>query len=270
MFAANSSFLNGLDKESIQSEVANIEWFTSFIMAARIYEIPLVGPYSQNRCANRVPFPIINKPTRGRKRIPLGLRHKFTKEEDQKLKQIVAELGENAWPKVAARMGNRTSRQCRERYKNYLADSAKNEPWTPEEEELLEAKFNKYGPRWSLIATFFETRSDANVKNHWTHIVTLRKREKMKQQQAQNQIANDSMNMSGNPQSSLSVEMPTNDHSDIVNEIDTITDTYQFGNAINFFENDDPPSESCMLSHPWDLNPQSDEDSFLFLQDHDF
>lgn len=89
------------------------------------------------------------------------------------------ELGTKNWKDVASKMENRSSKQCRERFKNYLADTAKNGPWSLEEEALLEEKYNKYGPRWSMIAGFFNSRSDANVKNHWTKIVTRRKRERL-------------------------------------------------------------------------------------------
>lgn len=115
----------------------------------------------------------------GRKRRSLGLRHRFSAEEDRLLRELVAALGTQSWKEVAARMGGRSSRQCRERYKNYLSDSARNGPWSAEEEALLEEKYNKYGPRWSMIAGFFDSRSDANVKNHWTNIVTRRRREQL-------------------------------------------------------------------------------------------
>jgi hypothetical protein len=97
-----------------------------------------------------------------------GLRHKFSKGEDEQLKKLVAMHGENNWVVVAGEMNNRTPRQCRERYKNYLSPLIKNGPWTPEEEQLLERKVKECGPRWAKIALCFEHRSDVNVKNHWT------------------------------------------------------------------------------------------------------
>ncbi|OHS93588.1 Myb-like DNA-binding domain containing protein [Tritrichomonas foetus] len=97
-------------------------------------------------------------------------RQKFTPEEDQKLKDLVEELGEANWNEVANRLSTRSARQCRERFKNYLSPSIKNDPWTEEDDNKLKEKFAEYGPKWSLIATFFPSRSDVNIKNHWTRL----------------------------------------------------------------------------------------------------
>lgn len=118
-----------------------------------------------------------------------SLRHKFTKAEDDLLKQLVAKFGEANWMAVASHMKTRTPRQCRERYKNYLSDKIKNGPWTHEEEVLLQEKVKELGPKWAKIALFFESRSDVNVKNHWTALVNRQIRENlsMKNNAAQNQ-----------------------------------------------------------------------------------
>ena len=97
-------------------------------------------------------------------------RVKFTSEEDQKLKELVARYGESNWNEVSAKLGTRTARQCRERFKNYLSPSIKNDPWTEEDDKLLKEKYKEYGPKWSLIASFFPSRSDVNIKNHWTRL----------------------------------------------------------------------------------------------------
>ena len=104
-------------------------------------------------------------------------RHKFTPEEDQKLKQLVAELGENEWSEVANRLGTRSPRQCRERFRNYLAPNLKNDPWTEEEDRLLIEKHKEFGTKWSVIAAYFPDRSDVNIKNHWTQMMNRTMRE---------------------------------------------------------------------------------------------
>lgn len=121
-----------------------------------------------------LPVPSFTQPD-SQKQKP-GHRQRFSKDEDQRLQQLVAELGVNQWALVAKRLGNRSSRQCRERWHNYLSEKAKNAPWTADEEQLLEEKVEKYGPRWTLIATFFRDRSEANVKNHWTVMRNQRRR----------------------------------------------------------------------------------------------
>lgn len=106
-----------------------------------------------------------------------AIRQKFTSEEDQKLKELVLELGESNWNEVANRIGTRTARQCRERFKNYLSPSIKNDPWTEVDNETLRLKYAEYGPKWSQIAKFFPTRSEVNIKNHWTLLYNKNSRE---------------------------------------------------------------------------------------------
>lgn len=124
-----------------------------------------------------------NKPDWPKPKIGGGLRHKFSKQEDETLRRIVMQHGEGNWGTIAACMKNRTARQCRERYKNYLSPRIKNEPWTQEEEQLLERKFAELGPKWAKIALFFESRSDVNVKNHWAAMVNRQHREKIMKQE---------------------------------------------------------------------------------------
>ncbi|KAH0792654.1 Myb-like DNA-binding domain containing protein [Histomonas meleagridis] len=119
------------------------------------------------------------KPKWPKPKIGGNLRHKFTKQEDETLKRIVQQHGEGNWSIIASCMKNRTARQCRERYKNYLSPNIKNDPWSPEEELLLEEKYAELGPRWAKIALYFENRSDVNVKNHWTAMTNRQNREKM-------------------------------------------------------------------------------------------
>jgi hypothetical protein len=98
------------------------------------------------------------------------LRQKFSPEEDQQLRDLVTLLGENSWTEVAAQLGTRTSRQCRERFRNYLSPQIRNDPWTPIEDVLLREKFEIFGAKWSAIVAFFPTRSEVNLKNRWAQI----------------------------------------------------------------------------------------------------
>ena len=91
----------------------------------------------------------------------------FSAAEDNTLRELVLEHGEKNWRVISKYMPNRTTRQCRERYKNYLAPNVTNGPWTTEEDLLLEQKYMEYGPKWATIAQFFKNRSDVNIKNRW-------------------------------------------------------------------------------------------------------
>ena len=100
-----------------------------------------------------------------------GMRQLFSPAEDQRLRILVDQLGTASWKEIAKRMPNRTARQCRERYKNYLSPSVVNGPWTPEEDALLIEKVHELGVKWAKIVQFFTSRSDVNIKNRWKTLV---------------------------------------------------------------------------------------------------
>lgn len=104
----------------------------------------------------------------------------FSKEEDEKLKKLVDKHGTNNWILIAKHMPKRNSRQVRERWFNYLRPDLNNTPWTKEEEELLLKKYAEIGNKWRLIATFFENRTDINIKSKFQKI----QRKQAKQQQS--------------------------------------------------------------------------------------
>jgi hypothetical protein len=98
------------------------------------------------------------------------MKHKFTYEEDQLLIALVQLHGENEWSTVAASLGSRNARQCRERFKNYLDPNLKRADWTPDEDALLRLKHTEYGAHWNQIARFFHGRSDMALRNRWNRI----------------------------------------------------------------------------------------------------
>lgn len=99
-------------------------------------------------------------------------RQKFSHDEDQKLIKFVAIYGNRAWKKIAKEMKTRSTRQCRERYINYLSPNLKNGPWTSQEDSFLISKVKEMGPCWSKIVKFFPTRSDVNIKNRYALFVS--------------------------------------------------------------------------------------------------
>lgn len=92
---------------------------------------------------------------------------KFTKEEDERLRQIVTHFGDQDWAVIADQMPGRNQRQCRERWLNYLSPHVNKEPFTIEEDQLLIEKHKEFGSRWVRIAKYFSGRSDTSIKNRW-------------------------------------------------------------------------------------------------------
>ena len=58
----------------------------------------------------------------------------WTREEDQKLLDLVAQYGQKSWTKIAAEFGNRCDVQCRYRYKQL---SAHNDEEEEEKKEVV-------------------------------------------------------------------------------------------------------------------------------------
>jgi hypothetical protein len=94
-------------------------------------------------------------------------RQMFSADEDQALRRLVSQFGDRDWIAIASQMPNRTTRQCRERYKSYLSPELTNQPWSDSEDDLLREKFREWGPKWATIAGFFKGRSDVALKNRW-------------------------------------------------------------------------------------------------------
>ena len=58
-------------------------------------------------------------------------------DEDACLISLVDQYGPHKWNLIAAEMGNRNGKQCRERWHNHLDTSIKKEPWSVEEDIIL-------------------------------------------------------------------------------------------------------------------------------------
>ncbi|EAX95802.1 Myb-like DNA-binding domain containing protein [Trichomonas vaginalis G3] len=100
----------------------------------------------------------------------------FTKEEDDMIKELVTEFEKKPnWKQIGEKLG-RTARQCRERFKTYLAPNTKNTAWTPEEDELLKKLVHQFGNHWAQFRVYFPGKSDNNIKNRYNfHIQPIRK-----------------------------------------------------------------------------------------------
>jgi hypothetical protein len=95
------------------------------------------------------------------------LRRKFSPEEDITLRNLVESIGTKSWEEIAKFIPDRSARQCRDRFKNYLMDSLVTEAWTPQEDAMVVQQFHLIGPKWVEIGKLLSGRSGNNVKNRW-------------------------------------------------------------------------------------------------------
>ena len=102
---------------------------------------------------------------------PKNSRVMFTKEEDERIKQLVKKFGTGHWDLIAHFMERRTAKQCRDRYSNYLIPGYFQGEWSKEEDELLIQLYKKNGPKWSVLQRYFPNRGANNIKNRWQYFL---------------------------------------------------------------------------------------------------
>lgn len=62
---------------------------------------------------------------------------------------------------------DRTPKQIRERYLNYLRPNLSQERWTEEEDQKLVEMISKYGHSWKTIEKYMSKRSQNQLKNRY-------------------------------------------------------------------------------------------------------
>jgi hypothetical protein len=91
----------------------------------------------------------------------------FTEQEDALIRHCYEDLNIKNWKIISTYLENRTSKNCRDRYQNYLDPKIINKPFNLEEEDLLIELVAKYGKKWNAIASQMNNRSPGSVKNKW-------------------------------------------------------------------------------------------------------
>lgn len=88
---------------------------------------------------------------------------RWVEEEDRMLVYLVSQ-GYKNWGQVAVNMPGRTSKQCRERWNNYLNPTLVHSAFTPEEDDKLLELQGKLGNKWAHIARALPGRTENVVK----------------------------------------------------------------------------------------------------------
>ncbi|OSX74889.1 hypothetical protein BU14_0262s0006 [Porphyra umbilicalis] len=94
----------------------------------------------------------------------------WTAAEDEALRRPVSVYGTTSWSRIAADMGDRNGKQCRERWFHQLNPAIFRGSWSPDEDASLLSLQRQHGNAWATIARSLPGRTGNQVKNRFNTI----------------------------------------------------------------------------------------------------
>lgn len=70
-----------------------------------------------------------------------------------------------------------STRQCRERWKNFISPELIKTPFTKEDDELLISLHKMLGGRWAKIAHQLPGRTENTVKTRYRQLISLKRKD---------------------------------------------------------------------------------------------
>ncbi len=95
---------------------------------------------------------------------------KWSKEEDEKLINIVQENNEKNWKQIASYFSKKNSLQCFSRYRR-IKPGIKKGFWKKEEDDLILSLIEIYGTSWSKISKIIKTRNGKQIRDRYINVL---------------------------------------------------------------------------------------------------